>query len=95
VVTLLDESIGMLLQLNVDLKIRKGEHPIEGTTAFTACKLWYSPDPWRYAAELEGILIQDRSQHDVQEACPCASDSVVQCQSDPTREKQDIRSCYS
>jgi hypothetical protein len=87
VVTLLDESIGVLLQLNVDLKTRKGELPIEGATPFTACKLLHSPYPRRYAAESEGMLIQDRSQHDLQEACPCASDSVVHCQTDPTREK--------
>lgn len=28
----------MLLHLNIDLKIKKGEHPIEGANAFTACK---------------------------------------------------------
>ncbi|KAF2444707.1 hypothetical protein P171DRAFT_280828 [Karstenula rhodostoma CBS 690.94] len=36
VVTLLDESIGMLLQLNLGLKIEKGVRPIEGANVFTA-----------------------------------------------------------
>ncbi|OAG07995.1 uncharacterized protein CC84DRAFT_528774 [Paraphaeosphaeria sporulosa] len=36
VVTLLDESMGMLLQLNIDLKKQKGVRPIEGANAFTA-----------------------------------------------------------
>lgn len=37
VVTLMDESIGMLLQLNIALKKQKGVHPITGENAFTAC----------------------------------------------------------
>ncbi|KAL5378545.1 hypothetical protein PMIN06_011286 [Paraphaeosphaeria minitans] len=36
VVTLLDESMGMLLQLNIALKKQQGVRPIEGGNAFTA-----------------------------------------------------------
>lgn len=42
---MLDESMGMLLQLNADTRIRKMVRPHEKMNAFTACKTAPSFDP--------------------------------------------------
>ena len=50
-VTLLDESMGMLLQLNTEVRITKRVRPHDKASPFTACKLPHSSYRYRIIEE--------------------------------------------
>lgn len=50
-VTLLDESMGMLLQLNTEVRVTKRVRPHDKASPFTACKLPRSSYRYRVTKE--------------------------------------------